>query len=137
MAGYVHALTPLEVACGVTLEQVAHILPKVRLQNDGRAVLLPKDLGPALAASVARCALAGPAEFEYLNNGYPVYGKPAEQAPSPDRLTHPFSATDTRLNAAQARGHFARLGHTLTGDWVSVNGGVFYTLIRTCCPDTP
>lgn len=48
-------LTDLEAACGVTIEQVQHELPRCLLK-DGR-VTVDKDLPPALATAVARCAL--------------------------------------------------------------------------------
>lgn len=72
MNAYKLELTEGEVACGVTLEQVQDVLTKV-LVRDG-AVIMPKYTPPALAGAVARCALAGPAEFRGLNSlGLPVY----------------------------------------------------------------
>lgn len=67
-----HKLTDIEIACGVTLEQVADLLPKV-LVRDGRAIV-PKDTPPALSASVARCALGEKAVYTGHNQlGQPVY----------------------------------------------------------------
>lgn len=63
MTHYKHTLTPIEVACGVTLEQVATVLAKVLVTKD--KVFIPGDASPALAGSVARCAFAG-AEVEFL-----------------------------------------------------------------------
>lgn len=57
MHEYKHYLTDLEFACGVTLEQVAEVMPKVLL-FDGDKVMIPRGTSPALATSVARCALA-------------------------------------------------------------------------------
>ncbi|MET4703055.1 hypothetical protein [Frigoribacterium sp. UYMn621] len=75
MSTYIHTLTALETACGVTLEQVAEILPKVLVMKDG-AVMLPHGIGPALASSVARCALGSPALYVGCNTpGYPIYRK--------------------------------------------------------------
>lgn len=65
-------LSETEIYCGVTLEQVQIMLPKV-LVRDGD-VILPKDVAPALAGAVARCALAGPVVFRGFNAlGLPVY----------------------------------------------------------------
>jgi len=67
-----HTLTDTEIACGVTLEQVAELLPKVLLRND--RVILPEDTPPALATSTARCAFGEPAVFAGHNQlGQPVY----------------------------------------------------------------
>lgn len=72
MTNYVHTLTDLESACGVTLEDVAREL--LRVFVTGESVVMPRDIGPALAGSVARCALAVPAEFRGFNElGLAVY----------------------------------------------------------------
>lgn len=73
MSYYTHKLTPTEEACGVTMEKVADLLPKV-LVRDGN-VYLPADTPPALASSVARCALGAPATFVGISRatGYPIY----------------------------------------------------------------
>lgn len=73
---YHHELTPTEMACGVSLEQVAGLLPKVLLFDGGTAVALPESTPPALASSTARCALKQPAVFAGFNQlGHPVYRK--------------------------------------------------------------
>ena len=59
MTSYVHTLTELETACGVTLEDVARELPRGVFREGGRRFVVSVDIGPALAASVARCAFAG------------------------------------------------------------------------------
>lgn len=72
MNNYTLELSEIEIACGVTLEQVQDLLPKV-LVREG-AVIFPKYTGPALCGAVARCALATPAQFAGLNSlGMPVY----------------------------------------------------------------
>lgn len=78
MKNYILVLSDIEIACGVTLEQVQDVLPLVAVRNG--KVMLPEATGPALAGAVARCALAGPVEFRGLNSlGYPVYG-PAQSS---------------------------------------------------------
>lgn len=72
MREYKLELTEIEVACGVTLEQVAEVLPKVLMRNN--ACIIPGDVGPALAGAVARCAFAEPAEFLAMNGlGQSIY----------------------------------------------------------------
>ena len=73
MRTYIHTLTPLETACGVSLAEVADALPKVLFIDNGHAVMVPAGLPPAMAGSVARCAFGAPADFSHLSNGYPVY----------------------------------------------------------------
>lgn len=73
-----HALTDTEITCGVTLDQVAEILPKTLVRGTGEDafVVLPDDdsISPALATSVARCALSTPAGYVGHNTfGQPVY----------------------------------------------------------------
>ncbi|AXH49817.1 hypothetical protein KNU02_gp92 [Gordonia phage Pleakley] len=77
---YTLELTDIERACGVTLDQVADVLPKVALRENWqeRAVWVPdthngKSVGPALAGAVARAALAGPVEFRSSRFGVLVY----------------------------------------------------------------
>lgn len=73
MTVYTHTLTPVEEACGVTLEQVAEALPRGAFIVGGSKFVTP-DLPPALAGSVARAAFGGPVEFAGLNGlGLPVY----------------------------------------------------------------
>lgn len=59
MNAYTHTLTPIERACGVTLEDVARELPRGVFRQGGQTFIVSEDAGPALAASVARCAFAG------------------------------------------------------------------------------
>lgn len=69
-----HELTETEIAAGVTLEQVADLLPKVLIRSDGSKIVLPADTSPALAGSTARCAFAGPVDFAGFNQlAQPVY----------------------------------------------------------------
>lgn len=72
MSTYVHTLTAIEVACGVTLEQVSDALPKCK--SNGLYVIVP-DVPPALASSVARCYYGGvEVEFSHLALGkFPAY----------------------------------------------------------------
>lgn len=73
MRTYTLELTDTEVACGVTLPQVAAYLPQSFAKNDG-AVVVPSDIGPALAGAVARCAAGEDVEFAGLNGlAMPVY----------------------------------------------------------------
>lgn len=71
MNTYKLELTEIEIACGVTLEQVQQVLPKALVRS--YKVVLPSDSSPALAAATARCALAAPAEYVGMFNGCPVY----------------------------------------------------------------
>lgn len=75
MKTYTHTITTLEAACGVTLEQVAELMPLILIAKD-RKVILPVGTGPALSHSVARCAL-GEVRASFLGMsalGNPVYG---------------------------------------------------------------
>lgn len=66
-------LTEIEIACGVTLEQVQDLILKV-LVREGVGVIFPVDVAPALAGAVARCALAGAAEYSGHNQfGQAIY----------------------------------------------------------------
>lgn len=56
MAHYTHTLTEIELACGVTLEDVARELPRVMIRDAGATVVIDATLAPALASSVARAA---------------------------------------------------------------------------------
>lgn len=69
-------LTEIEVACGVTLEQVQEVLLKVYMTKDDLAIF-PSGYSPALCGAVARCAFAGAESgFKWFNSfGQPVYGK--------------------------------------------------------------
>lgn len=67
MNTYTHTLTETEIACGVTLEDVARELPRGVFRNEHvfpHFVVSP-ECGPALAGSVARAAFAG-REVEYM-----------------------------------------------------------------------
>lgn len=65
MAHYQHELTEIETACGVTLNQVANLLPLVAVRwNETYGedeVWVARDVAPALAVSTARAALGEPA----------------------------------------------------------------------------
>lgn len=76
MNAYKLELTEIEVACGVTLEQVQEVLPMVYVTTD-RLVIFPSGYSPALCGAVARCVFAGAkGEFKWFNSfGQPVYGK--------------------------------------------------------------
>lgn len=70
---YIHELTEIETACGVTLESVALELKRCAVRPNGD-VWVDGKIGPALAGSVARAALAGPAEYVGQNmTGCAVY----------------------------------------------------------------
>lgn len=60
---YIHTLTDIEIACGVTLEDVARELPRGVFRHE--YFIVSEDIGPALAGSVARCAFGG-ATVEYV-----------------------------------------------------------------------
>lgn len=74
MSVYKLELTEIEVACGVTLEQVQEVLPKVLVRR-GELAIMPDGLSPALCGAVARCVFAGAGiKFQGLNMfGQPVY----------------------------------------------------------------
>lgn len=75
MSTYIHVLTETERACGVTLEDVARELPRGLFIDNDSAFVVAANVGPALGASIARCAFAGrPVRFSGLNGlGQPVY----------------------------------------------------------------
>lgn len=56
MTTYTHRLSEIELACGVTLDQVARELPRVLVREGGATVVVDATLPPALAGSVARAA---------------------------------------------------------------------------------
>lgn len=71
-------LSPIELACGVSLDAVKHARSRamVHLTSAGARVVV--DSGPALGGAVARMALGVRCEYLGLNGaGYAVYG-PAE-----------------------------------------------------------
>lgn len=65
-------LSEVEVACGVTVEQVRAVRIKAYIMHDKQSVAIPKDTGPALAGAAARMALGGPVEFVAIN----IFGNP-------------------------------------------------------------
>lgn len=72
MRVYTLELTEMEIACGVTLEQVADATPRV-LSRDGH-LFLPANTPPALGKAVARCVFADkPHAFTGLSLGMPAY----------------------------------------------------------------
>lgn len=72
MAHYTLELTEIELACGVTLEQVSDVMPRV-LVRDGR-LFLPANTPPALGKAVARCVFADkPHTFSGIALGMPAY----------------------------------------------------------------
>lgn len=76
-SNYTHELTDIEVACGVTLDTVAEVLPKGAFFDSGTLFAMPANTPPALAGSVARCAFGGPVEFSHISSatGYVMYRK--------------------------------------------------------------
>lgn len=58
-----HTLLPIEVECGVTLKDVAALLPKIRFIENGTKIVFPESTSAALCSSTARCAFGKPAEF--------------------------------------------------------------------------
>lgn len=75
MHTYIHELTPLEELCGVTLDDVADILPRglFRTINGIECFIVPNDVfSPALAHSVARCAFSG-TDAEYVHKSIAGY----------------------------------------------------------------
>lgn len=67
-----HELTEIEIAAGVTLDQVADMMTKGLMRNN--RVILPADVSPALGMSVARCMFGEPAVYTGHNElGLPVY----------------------------------------------------------------
>lgn len=72
MSAYKLELSELETLCGVTLEMVAEVMPRIMVRK-GR-VYLPTGIPPVLCGAVARCALAGEPKFVCISKlGYPVY----------------------------------------------------------------
>ncbi|PZU04694.1 MAG: hypothetical protein DI630_00840 [Gordonia sp. (in: high G+C Gram-positive bacteria)] len=74
MTDYTHELTDIEIACGVTLDDVARELPRVLLRED--RVHVDGRVSPALGGSVARAAF-GTADFDFVgigsNTGFLIY----------------------------------------------------------------
>lgn len=65
-------LSDVEVACGVTVDQVEAVRATAYVMHDGQSVAIAKDTGPALAGAAARMALGAPVEFDAIN----VFGNP-------------------------------------------------------------
>lgn len=72
---YTLELTDIEVACGVTLEAVAEVLPKGAFFDSGSTFAIPANTPPAVAGAVARCAFGGPITFTHISRatGYLCY----------------------------------------------------------------
>ena len=76
MHAYTHTLTPIETACGVTLDDVARELPRGLFRTvDGIELFIVRDVGPALAGSVARAAFAAPVKFSHMTPAGPAYAR--------------------------------------------------------------
>lgn len=79
---YKYEPTAVEVACGVTEDAVADMLPQALISAMGGIggpikVTLPADTGPALCTAVTRTVL-GHSVFDFLGLntlGMPVYGE--------------------------------------------------------------
>lgn len=106
MKNYTLELSEVEIACGVTLDQVARELPRV-LVRDGR-VYIDGNVGPALAGATARAALGAPAAFVGLNQlGMSVYGAAGDRCGWTDLMgTCREPATD---DYGYCRAHAARV----------------------------
>jgi hypothetical protein len=69
MATYTHTLSEIDIACGVTLEDVARELPRGVFRGHGSVFVVARELSPALASSVARAAFAGqPVDYAGMTN---------------------------------------------------------------------
>jgi len=67
-------LSPTEVACGVTIEQVREVRAKAYIMHDKQSVAIVRGTPPALAGAAARLALGGDVEFVAINIwGNPLY----------------------------------------------------------------
>lgn len=76
MARSTFTLTSTELACSVTLEDVARELPRVLIREAGATVIVDGTLPPALAAAVARCAFGShPHKYAGINRdlGLAIY----------------------------------------------------------------
>ncbi|ANA87133.1 hypothetical protein SEA_MINECRAFTSTEVE_100 [Gordonia phage MinecraftSteve] len=73
MSTYKLILSEIEESCGVTLEAVAELLPKVLVRDN--KVYLPSGGSPALDGATARCALAEQVRFVGISKhtGYTIY----------------------------------------------------------------
>jgi hypothetical protein len=67
-------LSPTEVACGVTVDEVRRVRAEAYVMHDKRSVAIGRNVGPAVAGAAARLALGGPVEFDTINIwGQPLY----------------------------------------------------------------
>ena len=66
-------LSEIEIACGVTLDQVEALRPKGAFF--GELFALPGDISPALGQATARLAAGRPARFSHISRvtGYLMY----------------------------------------------------------------
>lgn len=67
MSTYRIELSEVEIACGVTLDDVAAELPRVLMRGND-TVHIDGSLAPALAGAVARCAL-GTENYDFTGTG--------------------------------------------------------------------
>lgn len=70
---YTLVLTESEIACGITLEAVAEVLPLGAMI--GEKFYVPLGTSPALGTAAARAAFAAPARFSHISPGvgFPAY----------------------------------------------------------------
>lgn len=76
MSHTIFTLTDTELACGVTLEDVARELPRAMLRDHGATVVVDGTLAPALGNAVARCAFGShPYKYAGMNRelGLAIY----------------------------------------------------------------
>ena len=69
-------LTDLELACSVTLADVARELPRAMIRENGATVIIDGTLAPALGNAVARCAFGShPYKYAGMNRdlGLAIY----------------------------------------------------------------
>lgn len=69
-------LTDIELACGVTLDDVARELPRAMVRESGATVIVDGTLAPALGNAVARCAFGShPYKYAGMNRdlGLAIY----------------------------------------------------------------
>jgi hypothetical protein len=87
-------LSPIEVACGVTMDDVRRVRADAYVMHDKRSVAIGRNTPPALAGAAARMALGGPVEFDALNIwGQPLYRLASTVLPNGvDLTTAPGSA---------------------------------------------
>lgn len=59
-------LNDLEIACGVTLEDVQHYLPRGVFRDNDRVFVVDEDVTPAVGLATARCAFGIDHSPEYV-----------------------------------------------------------------------